>query len=58
MADRSAPPRREAEVHPEDPVAVASDESFPASDPPAFNATHAGTPASAAGSTHSFVMTS
>jgi len=48
MADRSAPPRREAEVHPEDPVAVASDESFPASDPPAFNATHAGTPASAA----------
>jgi hypothetical protein len=31
-------------VDPEDPVADASDDSFPASDPPSFTATHAGTP--------------
>jgi len=43
----SIPLQRQAEADPEDSVAVSSDESFPASDPPAFTATHAGPPGDA-----------
>jgi hypothetical protein len=34
----------EAKAEPDDPVELASDESFPASDPPASTHTHAGPP--------------